>query len=188
MRTDKQQRESEGPLLTEKAWNRVRHNGQLVRDETTACLPPMLRAVAWRQFQQMPIARWACLLQSLLEPQDDAGLYRRRSRRPASSGLFDDIPLLSERDKAKEIYAELCERHSQRLDSCRWLRPVLAGRARWLATHPEAHGSEQGRRMRRIKGGIHVQRRYRERGWHPLPSVRKAWGLSEDRPCLQAIS
>ena len=30
--------------------------------------------------------------------------------------------------------------------------------------------------------GIHVQRRYREQGWHPLASVRKAWGLTSDRP------
>jgi hypothetical protein len=182
MGTDKQQRESEGPLLTDKALSCVRHNGQRVRDEVTASLPPTLRAVAWQQFQQMPIARWACLLLSLLEPQGDIGLYRRRSRRPAISGLFDDIPLLAERDKAKEIYAELCGRHSQRLDSCGWLRPVLAGRARRLATHPEAHGSAWGRQMRRIKGGKHTQRRYREQGWHPLPSVRKAWGLSKDRP------
>lgn len=183
MGADKQQRESEGPLLTEKVLSGVRHNGQLVRDEVTASLPPMLRAVAWHQFQQMPIARWACLLLSLLEPPDDAGLYRRRSRRStASSGSFDDIPLLAERDKAKEVYAELCGRHSQRLDSCRWLRPVLAGRARWLATHPEAHGSAWGRQMRRQKGGKHTQQRYREQGWHPLPSVRKAWGLSATRP------
>jgi hypothetical protein len=142
----------------------------------------MLRPVAWKQFKQMPMARCACVLLSLLEPQDDAGLYRRRSRRPASSGLFDDIPLLAERDKAKEIYAELCGRHSQRLDSCRWLRPVLAGRARRLATHPEAHGFAWGRQMRRIKGGKHTQQRYREQGWHPLASVREAWGLSGDRP------
>jgi hypothetical protein len=132
----------------------------------------------------MPMARCACVLQSLLEPLDDAGLYRRCSRRPASSGLFDDIPSLAQRERAERIYARLCERHSQRLSSCPWLLPILAGRARDLAVRPEAHGSEQGRRMRRIKGGIHVQRRYREQGWHPLASVRKAWGLSEDRPCL----
>jgi len=182
MGTDKQQRESEGPLLTEKALSCVRHNGQLVRDEITGGLPPMLRAVAWQQFQQMPIARWACLLLSLLEPPDNAGLYRRRSRRPASSGLFDDIPSLAQREKAEKIYAKLCERHSQRLSSCPWLLPILAGRARDLAVRPEAHGSEQGRRMRRIKGGIHVQQRYREQGWHPLASVRKAWGLTSDHP------
>jgi hypothetical protein len=182
MGTDKQQRESEGPLLTEKALSCVRHKGHLVRDEVTGGLPPMLRPVAWQQFQQMPIVRWACLLLSLLEPQDDAGLYRRRSGRPASSGLFDDIPSLAQREKAEKIHAKLCERHSQRLSSCPWLLPILAGRARDLAVRPEAHGSEQGRRMRRIKGGIHVQQRYREQGWHPLASVRKAWGLIANRP------
>jgi hypothetical protein len=142
----------------------------------------MLRAVAWQQFQQMPIARCACWLLSFLEPPDDAGLYPRRSRRPASSGLFDDIPSLAHRQRAEKIYARLRERHSQRLAACRWLRPVLAGRARWLATHPDAHGSAWGRQMRRQKGGKHVQRRYQDEGWHPLPSVRKAWGLSGDRP------
>jgi hypothetical protein len=173
MGTDKQQRASGGPVLTEKAWNCVRYNGQRVRDEVTADLPPVLRSAVWQQFKQMPIARSACLLLSLLEPQDDAGLYRRRSR-TASSGLFDDILSVAQREKAEKIYAKLCERHAQRLSSCPWLLPILAGRARDLAVRPEAHGSEHGRRMRRIKGGIHVQQRYREQGWHPLASVRKA--------------
>ena len=92
-------------------------------------------------FQQMPIARCACWLLSLLEPQDDAGLYRRRSRRPAGSGLFDDIPSQDNRERAEKIYSRLCARHSERLATCPWLRPIVAGRARWLATHPEAHGS-----------------------------------------------
>ncbi|MGB9423429.1 MAG: hypothetical protein WBR14_21150, partial [Candidatus Acidiferrum sp.] len=73
--TDSGQPESNGPVLSSKDWNRVRHNGQLVRDEVTRPLPPMLRPVAWEQFQQMPMARWACFLLSLLEPPDNAGLY-----------------------------------------------------------------------------------------------------------------
>jgi hypothetical protein len=182
MNTDSTQPELPGKVFTDKAWNRVRHNGQLVRDELAADLPPKQCSAVWQQFKQMPIAQCACFLLSVLEPEAPAGLYRRNARRLADVGLFDDIPLLSERDMAKEIYAKLCERHSQRLSSCPWLLPILAGRARDLAVRPEAHGSEQGRRMRRIKGGIHVQQRYREQGWHPLPSVRKAWGLSEDRP------
>jgi hypothetical protein len=134
-------------------------------------------------FQQMPMANWACSLMLLLEPQPvDAGIYRRRARRPAGVGLFDEIRSLSQRLKAEVTYAELCDRHAERLPSRPWLRLILAGRARDLALRPDAHGSERGRRMRRIKGGIHVQRRYREQGWHPLASVRKAWGLTSDRP------
>jgi hypothetical protein len=182
MGADKQQRESEGPLLTDKALSCVRHDGQLVRDEVTGGLPPMLRPVAWQQFQQMPMGQCACFLLSVLEPEAPAGLYRRNARRLADVGLFDDIPSLAQREKAEKIHAKLCERHSQRLSSCPWLLPILAGRARDLAVRPEAHGSEQGRRMRRIKGGIHVQQRYREQGWHPLASVRKAWGLTSEHP------
>jgi hypothetical protein len=182
MGTDKQQRASGGPVLDDKAFSRVRHNGQRVRDEVTVDLPPILCSAVWQWFKQMPMAQCACFLLSVLEPAQSSGLYRRNARRLAGVGLFDDIPSLAERDKAKEIYAELCERHSQRLDSSRWLRPVLAGRARWLATHPDADGSAWGRQMLRKKGGKHAQLRYREQGWHPLASVRKAWGLSGDRP------
>ena len=176
------QPEPGGTVLTDRIWNRLRHSGRLVRDEVTGDLPPMVRSLAWQQFQQMPMARWACSLIQLLEPQQaHAGLYHRRNR-PAGAGLFDDIPSATQRAKAEKIYAELCDRHAERLPSSPWLLPILAGRARALAINPDAHGSAHGRRMRRIKGGIHVQRRYREQGWHPLASVRKAWGLAADRP------
>jgi hypothetical protein len=171
------------PLLTERAWNSLRHNGKLLRNEVTAHLAPELRPLVWQQFKQIPMARWACSLIQFLEPQQTgAGLYRRRTRRPAGAGPFEDIPSLSQRLKAERIYAKLRDRHAERLPSSPWLLPILAGRARDLALRPDAHGSERGRRMRRIKGGKHVQRRYREQGWHPLASVRKSWGLAADRP------
>jgi len=103
---------------------------------------------------------------------------RRRARRPAGAGVFDDIPSLSQRFKAERIHAELCDRQGERLPSCPWLLPILAGGARDQALRSEAHGSERGPRMRRIKGGKHVQRRYREQGWPPLASVCKALGLA----------
>jgi hypothetical protein len=182
-RKRKAQPEHSGLVLTNKIWNRLRHNGRRIRDEVTDDLLPMLRPVAWQEFQQIPMARAACSLMLLLEPQQlVAGLFRRRAARPAGAGLFDDIPSLVQRAKAERIYAALCDRHSSRLPSCPWLVPILVGRARDLALRPNAHGSEHGRRMRRIKGGLHAQRRYRERGWHPLASVRKAWGLTADRP------
>lgn len=177
-RSDSTQPEPPGPILTGKVWNRLRLKGQLVRDEVTSGLPPMLRGIAWRKFREIPIARCACLLLSLLEPQEDPGLYRRNTRRPVGADLFDDIPSPAERDSAKEIYDKLCDRHSYRLAVSPWLRPVLAGRARWLAAHPDTRDSAWGRKMRRIKGGKHTQRRFREQGWHPLASVRKAWGLT----------
>lgn len=176
------QPEPDSPFLTEKVWNRLRHNGKLVRDEVTSHLPPMLRSLAWQEFRQMPMAHWACSLMLLLEPPQPSGLYRRRTRRSANAGVFDDIPSLIQRRTAEKIYADLCERHAERLPSRPWLLPILAGRARDLALSPEAHGSERSRRMRRVKGGKHTQRRYREQGWHPLASVRKAWGLTKGRP------
>ena len=181
-RTGSTQLEPPGPVLNGKVWRRLRHNGQLVRDEVTSGLPPMLGAIAWRKFREIPIARCACLLLSLLEPQEVPGLYRRNTRRPTGVGMFDDIPSLAERERAKETYDKLCERHSERLTSSPWLRPVLAGRARWLAAHPDMRDSAWGRKMRRIKGGKHTQHRFREQGWHPLASVRKAWGLTRAAP------
>jgi hypothetical protein len=172
----------DSPVLTEKVWNRLRHDGRLVRDEVTADLPPMLRPLAWQQFKELPMARRACQLIMLLEPQKAVGLYRRKRRGTAAADLFDDISQVAQRDRAKEIYAELCDRHAERLASCSWLRPVLAGRARWLATNPNTRDSAWGTRMRRIKAGKHTQRRYQDDGWHPLASVRKAWGLAGERP------
>jgi hypothetical protein len=170
------------PPLTDKAWNRLRLNGKLLRDEVTGHLPHELGPLVWQQFKQMPLARWACSLIQLLEPQQaPAGLYHRRARRPTGSSPFNDIRSLSQRLKAERTYAELRDRHADRLPSCPWLLPILVGRARDLALHPDAHGTERGRRMRRIKGGKHVQQHYREQGWHPLESVRKAWGLTGER-------
>jgi hypothetical protein len=178
MGTDKQQRESEGPLLTDKAWNRVRHNGHLVRDEVTGWLaayaayrglaavpadadgPPCLRAPvalgATGRHRGSIVAALAALPVAVCSTTSHRWPTGKGPRRPMAS-YVSGTP---------------------------WLLPILAGRARDLAVRPEAHGSEQGRRMRRIKGGIHVQRRYREQGWHPLPSVRKAWGLIANRPAL----
>src|SRR5215468_6562641 len=119
MDPDKQKRKSRGPVLNDKSLRRVCHNGQRLRDEVTADLPPMLCSTVWQQFKQMPLAQCACFLLSVLEPEGSAGLYPRSARRQAAAGLFDDISSLADRDKAKEIYARLCDRHSQRLDSCR---------------------------------------------------------------------
>src|ERR1700756_2585271 len=94
--TTRAQTKLDGSVLTEKVWNRLRHNGKLVRDEVTSHLPPMLRSLAWQEFQQMPMARWACSLMLLLEPPRPSGLYRR-VRRPANAGVFDDIPSLTQR-------------------------------------------------------------------------------------------
>jgi hypothetical protein len=177
------QPERSGPVLTDEIWNRLRHNGRRIRDEVTGDLPPMIRPFAWQEFQGLPMARAACSLMLLLEPQQlFAGLFRRRNRHSSTAGLFDDISSVVQRERAEKIYARLCDRHSLRLPSCPWLLPILAGRARDLALRPDAHNSEHGRRMRRIKGGLHVQRRYREQGWHPLASVRKSWGLVAKRP------
>jgi hypothetical protein len=172
------QPERPGPAPSDKALGRV-------RDRVTGGLPPELRPEFWRQFMQMPMANCACQLLSLLEPQDDTrepGLYQRRSRRPAGAGLFEDIPCPEERARAEEIFSRLCQRHAERLASCRWLRPVLAERARSMAAHPEAQGPAWGARMRRSKGGRHAQDRYRKEGWHPLPSVRRAKGWPAKRP------
>src|SRR5258705_4600810 len=96
------QSEPGAPVLTEKAWNRLRHNGKLVRDEVTGHLSPELRPLVWKEFQQMPMARLACSLIQLIEPQPaDAGLYRRRASRPSAAGLFDGTPSLSQRFKAE---------------------------------------------------------------------------------------
>jgi hypothetical protein len=106
-----------------------------------------------------------------LEPQDpDPGMFRRRGpRNPKGGGQFEDLPAF-QRAKAIEKFRELCEKWSGNLPS--WRRAILAGVARRLALHPP--DSDWGRRMRRIKGGVHCQKRYRELGWHPLDNVSRA--------------
>src|SRR5215831_150075 len=46
--------------------------------------------------------------------------------------------------------------------------------------------------MRRIKGGVHCQRKYREQGWHPLVGFNQAMAkrqndLSSSRPQILAV-
>ena len=114
---------------------------------------------------------------------------RKRARRPKGSALFDDLPPV-ERAEAQATFKALCHEWSWRVRNgearsaspSSWRRPLLAGAARRLARNPSQRSSEWGKRMRRIKGGKHTQAHYREQGWHPLASVRKAWGLPADRP------
>jgi hypothetical protein len=53
-----------------------------------------------------------------------------------------------------------------------WRRAILAGRARRLTLHPP--DSEWGKRMRRTKGGVRCQQKYREHGSHALAAFNQA--------------
>ena len=69
--------------------------------------------------------------------------------------LFDDLPLEAQW-RAHEWLARFYERRNGVVRG--YQRPILIGRARWLALHPPT--SEWGRSMRAKKGGYAVQRQY----------------------------
>ena len=156
-------------------WNRLRYQGAPIKQHVLGDLPESAAAFLgnslWQSFKQFCAAEGNMLplLVAESEPQD-SGMFRRRSqRKPRGSDPFVDLPL-SQRVKAEAEFRRLCEKWSGNLPS--WRRAILAGVARRLVLHP--HDSEWGRRMRRIKGGVHCQRKYREQGWHPLASFNQA--------------
>jgi hypothetical protein len=127
----------------------------------------------WQSFKQRCTAEGNLvpLLISQLEPQEcDPGMFRRRGpRKPKGSDPFGDLPLI-QRLQAEEIFRQLCAKWTGNLPS--WRRAILVGVARRLTLHPPS--SAWGKRMRRIKGGVHCQRKYREQGWHPLVGFNQA--------------
>src|SRR5262249_6560853 len=110
-------------------------------------------------------------------------------KRSPKGCLFDDLALET-RAEAERLYSQFCERWEGHVGSeterkspqFDWRKPLLVAAARRMARDPYTRSPDWGRQMRRIKGGKHVQQRYRKQGWHPLASVRKAWGLTSDRP------
>jgi hypothetical protein len=165
------------PSIDEKLWERLRHRNVLIKQHVLASVPesagPLVADQVWQSFKQQCAAECNAvpLLISQLDPQDlDQGMFRRRrSRKPAGSDPFGDLPLI-QRLRAEDRFRRLCEKWAGNLPS--WRRAVLAGVARRLTLHPP--DSEWGKRMRRIKGGVHCQRKYREQGWHPLAEYNQA--------------
>ncbi len=178
-------------------WNSVRSGGMRLKDslynnEWKEVQPPGMREIYWLAFKEY----WAShgnFLPWLIyetEPQPEwTGLFERtRPRLPENGGVFDDLPP-RQRAEAEQIFERLCKKwEPYTWDWVDWRRPILAGIARRLAAHPDNRSPEWGKRMRRIKGGKHVQARYRARGWHPLASVRKAWGLTGEPPKPQSTA
>jgi hypothetical protein len=178
-----------------RAWESLRFQGKRLKD--SVCGDPAnetfpgAREMFWQQYKQHCAAQgdWLQWLTYCMEPQWAGMFERRRPRRPKGSALFDDLPP-TERAEAQAIFKVLSDEWSWRVRTGKarsaapsnWRRPLLAGAARRLARNPSQRSSEWGKRMRRIKGGKHTQARYREQGWHPLASVRKAWGLTAGRP------
>lgn len=153
------------PIVNDRFWDRLRYHGTPVKDHLLRDLPDnapqSFRDSAWRSFKQHCAAQGNILplLIYQTEPQDSGqGMFRRRARRPRESDPFEELPPL-QRAKAVEKFSELCQKWSGNLPS--WRRAILAGVARRLALHPP--DSEWGRRMRRIKGGVHCQRKYPSR-------------------------
>jgi hypothetical protein len=110
------------------------------------------------------------LISQLEPPCPPPGMYRRRGpRKQRGADPFSDLSLIQRR-QAEERFGRLCEKWAGNLPS--WRRAILAGVARRLTLHPP--GSEWGKRMRRIKGGLHCQRKYREGGRHPLAEFNQA--------------
>jgi hypothetical protein len=158
-------------------WERLQYRGAPIKKHVLSDLSdsgaPLIADRVWQSFQQHCAAEGNLvpLLISQLERQEcDPGMFRRRGpRKPKGSEPFGDLPLI-QRLQAEEKFQEFCEKWSGKLPP--WRRAILAGVARRLTLHPP--GTEWGRRMRRIKGGVHCQRKYRERGSHPLVEFNQA--------------
>jgi hypothetical protein len=147
-----------------------------VLKDIPAYIPEGMREMQWRMYKAECGAEgnWLPRLMYLLEPRREVIFQRKRPRLPKGSPLFDDLPL-DQRARAQAIFDRLCDQSNRSVSD--WHRPILAGIARRLVLNPYNCSAAWGKKMRRIKGGKHVQQRYREQGWHPLASVRKAWGL-----------
>ena len=158
-------------------WERLRYRGAPIKRHVLADVPdsgaPLLSDRLWQSFKQHCAAEGNLipLLISRLEPKDpDPGMFRwRRPRKSKGSDPFGDLPLI-QRLQAEERFRQLCAKWAGNLPS--WRRAILAGVARRLTLDPP--NSAWGKRMQRIKGGVHCQRKYREQGWHPLSEFNQA--------------
>lgn len=163
-------------IVPDKIWDRLRFRGVRLRDEVTKNTPQEMRERVWRMFKVICAEQgnWLPWVIYHIKPQFSGVFERRRSRRTKGSDPFDDLPPI-QRARAQEIFKRLCNKW--RLDLPHWRRAILVGVAPRLARHPSSCSSDWGRRMRRIKGGVHSRRRYQQEGWHPLPAVRKKRGV-----------
>ena len=180
--------------FSNRSWESLRYQGVRFKDHFLGPIEdllPGMQEMLWQGFKAQCAAEenWLPWLIHSTEPQSTGMFKRTRQRRPKGSALFSELPP-AERAAAQETFDRLCAEWSWRVRTgeaqsagpSNWRKPLLAGAARRLASNPSGRTSAWGKRMRRIKGGKHVQRRYREQGWHPLASVRKAWGLTAERP------
>jgi hypothetical protein len=175
-------------------WDKLRFKGVRIKDQVVGHLPrdsrPARRARAWQwELYKYSCPPWVPWFIYITERQYSGLFQRKRQRVPTGSSPFADLPP-ARRAEAENLFSHFCKQWTRdkgsgmtaAADLPGWLKPLLVGAARRLARDQFNRSPRWGRQMRRIKGGKHVQRRYRERGWHPLASVRKAWGLIADRP------
>jgi hypothetical protein len=160
-----------------KQWERLRYRGTRLKQRVLAQLPDtasgLAGELAWQSFTQHSAEQGNVLPELLarIEPQGPRpGMFKRRTpRKPKGSDPFADLPP-SQHLNANLEFERLCRKWEGDLPA--WRRAILAGVARRLTVHPP--DSEWGRRMRRIKGGVHTQRKYRAEGWHPLRRYSQA--------------
>jgi hypothetical protein len=106
-------------------------------------------------------------------------IERRRPRKPTGADSFKDMPEPA-RSEARRIFARICEEWDSKRPNWReerWRKPLLVGRARWLATHPPDSSwgrsmtskRKARRRNRKITnpGGAHRRRVRRQLGLRP---------------------
>src|SRR5712671_259049 len=155
-------------------WDKLRFKGARVKDLAVGHLPTdsrlARRAREWEWgVYKYSRPNWFPWYIYITERQYSGLFQRTRQRRPTGSPLFDDLSP-DVRAEAERLFEQLIERWARRdgvegvstIAQSDWRKPILAGAARRLARDPFNRSPEWGRQMRRIKGGKHVQRRYRE--------------------------
>jgi hypothetical protein len=168
--------DADAPIIDDRFWEHLRYRGvrlktQVLRDSPSPL--PWYRELYWQSFKRVCASdgnRFPLLIYYAYPQTTPEGLFRRHgSRKPRQSDPFGELPM-AEYLEAERIFNRLCERWAGNMPS--WRRAILNGVSKRLALHPP--DSAWGKRMRRIKGGVHCQRKYLEEGGHPLPTVRQA--------------
>ena len=160
--------------VANKYFEHLRYRGVRLKKHVLSpdCAIPSFRDLVWQSFKEHRATEGNILplLIYNFEPQGpDPGMFPRRGPRNRKGVASSRICLRSSGQRPLRSSGS-CARSGPGI--CLLATCYLGGSC--SPTGPSPAGLDWGRRMRRIKGGVHCQKRYRELGWHPLDNVSRA--------------